>query len=74
MKWKHYDLARIVRLSEKKFGGEFNDKLFIKQLTYFDDVQVRPTVFLKESYSPEEIKTFLKKQVDAYLPTVIPIS
>lgn len=72
MKWKLYDLARIVTLSEKKFGGEFNDKLFIKQLTYFDDVQVRPTVFLKESYTDKEIKTFLKQQVKLYLNTIRP--
>ncbi|MBI5619901.1 nucleotidyl transferase AbiEii/AbiGii toxin family protein [Candidatus Gottesmanbacteria bacterium] len=72
LKWKFYNLETIVRLSEKKFGGEFNAKLFTKQLTYFDDVQLRPTVFLKESYTDEEIKTYLGDQADAYLATVLP--
>jgi len=72
IKWKRYDLARIVRLSEKKFGGEFNDKLFIKQLTYFNDVTVRPTVFLKETYTDKEIKTFLKQEVKQYLNSIRP--
>lgn len=71
-KWGLYDLKKIIALSEKKFGGEFNAKLFVHQLTYFDDVQILPTVFLKESYTPEEIKEFLDREVRAYLKTVLP--
>ncbi len=72
MKWKQYDLAQIIHLSEKRFGGEFNDKLFIKQLTYYNDVTVRPTVFLKESYTDKQIKTFLKYEVRQHLNTIRP--
>lgn len=72
MKWELYDLKKIVALSEKKFGGEFNAKLFLEQLTYFDDVEIRPTEFLKESYAPEEIKGFLENAVREYLKKVLP--
>lgn len=73
MKWNHYSVYEIVDLAEKKYGGEFNSKLFAKQLTYYDDVEVRPTVFLKESYSDKEIKSYLEKQAQNYIKTAFPI-
>lgn len=71
MKWKYYDLSAIVALSEKKYQGEFNAKLFIKQLTYFDDVRIVETKFLKESYTVDEIKLFLDTAVREYLKKVL---
>lgn len=73
MKWKYYDPKIIVSLAEKKYGGEFNPKLFAKQLTYFDDVEIRPTAFLKESYSEQEIKSFLRMQARNYVKIAFPI-
>ena len=73
MKWGYYDLRAIITLAEKKYGSEFNSRLFTGQLGYFDDVSIVPTVFLKESDIPEEIKSYLEKQVTAYLKTVLPI-
>ncbi len=72
MKWKLYTPASIIALTEKKFGGEFNDKLFLKQLTYFNDVEVRPTVFLKKSHTDKEIKTFLRQEVKNHFRTLRP--
>ncbi len=72
LKWNLYSLATIIALAEKRFRGEFNGKLFLQQLTYWDDVDMAETAFLKESYTPEEIKTFLGVQVDAYLKTILP--
>lgn len=73
MKWNHYSIYEIVDLAEKKYGGEFNSKLFAKQLTYYDDVEVRPTVFLKESYEESEIKSYLRTQSKDFLKTAFPI-
>lgn len=73
IKWDYYSIDTIVDLAEKKYGGEFNSKLFAKQLTYFDDVEVRPTVFLKESYSEKEIKSYLAKQAQNYIKMAFPI-
>lgn len=72
LKWKLYTLEDVIRLAEKKFAGEFNAKLLLPQLTYFDDIREAETLFLKDSYTSEEIKAFLGDQVDAYLKTVLP--
>lgn len=72
LKWKMYSLESLIALATKKFGGEFNPKLFLEQLVYFEDIPQTKTAFLKESYTDEEIKGFLGERVDAYLKTVLP--
>lgn len=72
LKWKFYTLEKLVNLANKKFTGEFHDKLFLEQLTFFDDVEIIPTNFLKESYTDSEIKSFLEQQVKVYLKKVLP--
>ena len=72
LKWKLYDLQAIIALAEKKFTVEFSEKLFLAQLTYFDDIVVMDTDFLKESYTPSEIQRFLEKEVRDYLARILP--
>lgn len=72
MKWKQYTLSDIISLAEKRFGGEFNAKLFLGQLTYFDDIKIFETTFLKESYTSNQIQRFLDTQVKEYVRTNIP--
>lgn len=72
LKWKLYTLEDVIRLAEQKFAGEFNAKLLLPQLTYFDDIREAETQFLKNTYTSEEIKKFLANQVDTYLKTVLP--
>jgi len=72
MKWGIYSIFDLIDLTSKKFIGEFHDKLFLEQLTYFDDVEIIPVNFLKESYSDEEIKAYLTNQVKKYLKKVLP--
>lgn len=67
LKEKFLTIEKIVQLAEKKFGSEFNEALFLQQLTYFKDVGLSPTEFIKESYSPLQIKSFLEKEVRRYL-------
>jgi len=71
LKWKYYKLESIVALANEKFKNEFNDKLFLEQLVYFEDVKVVETTFLKERYSFLQIKSFLEKEVKKYLKTVL---
>lgn len=71
MKWNIFPIEAIISLAEKKFGGEFNPKLFLGQLTYFEDVDIAQTMFLKGSYTPSEIKSFLEKSVKDYLKKVL---
>jgi len=74
LKRNHFTLQQIISLSDKRFGGEFNEKLFIQQLTYFDDIKVVETTFLKESYTPDEIKKYLQETVRTYLQNTLPIT
>lgn len=66
-----YDLKTIIKLAQKKFQNEFNPKLFLEQLVYFDDIDIIPTEFIKESYTDKQIKSFLEKQVEEYLGKIL---
>lgn len=69
---KHHDIniAQIIALATKKFGGEFVKEQFLEQMSYFDDVAVVPIEFIAQSYKPEEIKTFLTAQAEEYARTI----
>lgn len=71
-KWDLYTIKSLIELAERKFTGEFSAKLFLEQLTYFSDINIVPVKFIKISYTPEEIKSFLENQVTAYLKKLIP--
>lgn len=71
MKYKHYSIETIAELAKRKFHGEFNERLFLDQLTYFDDIKIVPTVFLKESYNNNEIKSFLEDRVKARIKKIL---
>lgn len=66
-----YSLSSIIESAEKRFAGEFNGKLFLQQLTYWDDVNITETTFLKESYSVAQIQTKLQEEVKAYLAQIL---
>ena len=72
LKWRLYSIEKIIALAKEKFGGEFNEKLFLGQLVYFGDIKIVPTFFLKESYTDDEIKSFLEKGVEAYIKKILP--
>lgn len=65
-------LEYLCKLASKKFGGEFNEALFLEQLCYFKDIAEVPIEFLKKSYTPGQIQTFLQKEVRGYLTRILP--
>lgn len=67
LKNKLYTIDTLSSLAKQKFSGMFSERLFLGQLTYFDDIDVTETIFLKESYKENEIKSFLEKKVEEYL-------
>lgn len=71
LKNKTLTVEKIISLAKQKFGGEFNETQFLEQLSYFGDVSVVPIEFIDNSYTPEEIKTFLEKEVEIYLKKVL---
>lgn len=74
-KWKDYvdlyfmlkykfQLTDIIARAEKIFGNEFNGKLFIQQLGYFDDISyIEEVEYLKEEPEIDEIKNYLLNTV-----------
>ncbi len=71
LKWKLYSIDQLIALANKKFAGEFHDKLFLQQLCYFTDIPIVPTNFVKDSYSDKEIQSFLSTEVERYVKKVL---
>lgn len=61
LKEKKLPLGWILDNIEKKFDDFVPEKLFLEQLIYFDDLKITEIEFLRESYTPEEIKAFFLK-------------
>ncbi|MEK7211058.1 MAG: nucleotidyl transferase AbiEii/AbiGii toxin family protein [Patescibacteria group bacterium] len=57
------DLNRIIELAEKKYGNEFNSRLFLEQLIYLDDVEEIDLIFLKEPVNKKQIRDFFIREV-----------
>lgn len=64
-------LGDLSKIAEKKFGGAFNEALFLEQLCYFRDLTIAPIEFLKKSYTPKEIQSFLEKEIETYIARAI---
>jgi len=61
-------LKQIIKETQKRFGGGFSEKLFLEQLTYFDDLDNFEIKFMGEKQpTPPEVKNFLEKEVRNYL-------
>jgi len=56
-------IHEILKSAPKKFGPEFNKRLFLEQLIYFKDLQITKISFFKEEFSENGIKKFLLKEV-----------
>lgn len=67
---KIYSLSDIISLAKKKFEGEFNEKLFLGQLTYFKDIRILPIDFVHKSHTPKEIQSFLEMKVEEYIKSL----
>jgi predicted nucleotidyltransferase component of viral defense system len=63
LKSNYVSLKQIMSGAAKKFGPEFNERLFLEQLTYFKDVEIVKISFFKEKFSSSEIKNFLIDEV-----------
>lgn len=56
-------LSKIIHYAEKKFGRDFNSRLFLGQLVSFQDVPEQRIDFLGKDISRSVIESFLKKKV-----------
>lgn len=60
-------LPDLIKDAEKRFQGAFNEKLFLQQLVYLDDLKEFAVTFLNESITPEEIGSFFTRFTEGYL-------
>jgi len=56
-------LEEIIEMAKNKFGNEFNDRLFLEQLVYFNDIEETNILFLKKPVSKKELEEFFKTEV-----------
>ena len=60
----HSSLEEILELAEKKYGQEFNGRLFLEQLTYTQDVEDAEIILLKnKSINRNLVFNFLYQEV-----------
>ncbi|OGY78636.1 MAG: hypothetical protein A3B74_04635 [Candidatus Kerfeldbacteria bacterium RIFCSPHIGHO2_02_FULL_42_14] len=66
LKEKHVNLKQVIQLANKKFGGDFNDRLFLGQLVSMTEIPVQKIIFLKDKPSQKRVHNYLKKIVKDY--------
>ena len=69
LKNKHIDLAELISLTKKIYGSVFEEKIFLTQLIYFEDLRnfdiVPPS--RADIPKPEEIKSFFENLVKNFI-------
>ena len=56
-------LEEIVTLSEKKYGQEFNPRLFLEQLIYLEDIEESEIQFLKGKVGKLDVEKFFEEKI-----------
>ena len=56
-------LNQTIELADKKYGNEFNTRLFLEQLVYLDDVEEISILFLKKPVDKKQIEEFFVQEV-----------
>ena len=59
----HATFQELIMIAEKKYGNAFDARLFLEQLSYFDDLEESPIVFLGETLSMAEIASFFSAEI-----------
>ena len=63
LKENYITLSELIPLAQKKFGAEFNDRLFLSQLVSLIDVPTQPIDFLRDEVGRRAIQKFLESEV-----------
>lgn len=59
----YVSLKEIIDIAGKKYKDEFNDRLFLEQLIYLDDLQSQRIIFLKQKVSRQQLKEFFEREI-----------
>ncbi len=57
-------LEEIIALCEKKYGKEFDTRLFLEQLVYSEDIKEEKIKFLGGKVSKPKIEKFFEKEIE----------
>lgn len=71
LKNKHLTLDDIIKDAQKKFKSGFAPKLFLEQLTYYEDIKEFKIEFIGQKCPPQQIQKFLKKSVLEYTKKMV---
>ena len=63
LKENHVKLIEVIALCQKKFGNDFNDKLFLGQLVSMEDIPVQKINFLRDPVERHAIQELLESKV-----------
>ena len=63
---KFIRLPEVISEAQQRFQGNFNEKLFLEQLTYLEDIESFEIEFIGTPYTPEEVKECLESEVKNY--------
>ena len=62
----HIALGDVIDLAAKKFGPEFNDRLFLGQLVSFSEIPTQKIDYLDKEIDRETIEHYLAKVVEKF--------
>ncbi len=61
---RHATLAEVIELAEKKYGNEFNGRLFLEQLVYLVDIEDTAIELLRgEHLNPSVLESFFADEI-----------
>ena len=63
-------LAELIALSQKKYGDDFNGRLFLEQLVYLGDISDTKVEFLRSALTKRQVVEGLKKEVKGYMKSL----
>ena len=63
LKNKYSTLEKIKKIAESKYKYEFNFRLFLEQLIYLKDVEIKKIEFLKQKVDKQQIEMFFKQEI-----------
>jgi hypothetical protein len=63
LKEQYTSLNEIIDIANRKYGNDFNGRLFLEQLVYWDDIVATQIRFLTEQVTKEQIADFLVREI-----------
>ena len=60
---KTYSLVEVIKICKRKYGNEFNKRLFLEQLIYLEDIEDVEIRFSKEKVERGELTRFFEGEI-----------